>query len=204
MNIKKTKKKSSSKIKWLVCSTSSNWLDQAISHPIELLIDHAHCERKAAGAAIQLMFRYLCEPGLAEDLSPLAREELEHFEKVVTFLKTRGYYLEQLPAPPYGALLAKSVRKQEPKRMLDSFLIAGLIEARSHERMSLLARYSPDLELVDLYQRLLVSEARHFALYWTLAEERFEREVIVGRLKELAETEARILSNLHPEPRMHS
>ena len=192
------------RIKWLASETNDAWLQQAIANPIQLLIDHAHCERKAAGFAVQMMFRYLCEPGLAEVLSPLAREELEHFELVLGIIKTRGHYLEPLAAPPYGAALAKKIRSFEPERMLDSLLVAGLIEARSHERMSLLARYSPDLELVDLYQRLLVSEARHFALYWTLAEERFEREVIIGRLKELAETEARILSNLHPEPRMHS
>ena len=70
------------KIKWLLTSTSSSWLKQAISNPIELLIDHANCERKAAGAAVQMMFRYLCEPGLADILSPLAREELEHFERI--------------------------------------------------------------------------------------------------------------------------
>ena len=51
-------------IKWLISETSDKWLEQAICHPIEILIDHAHCERKAAGAAIQLMFRYLAEPGL--------------------------------------------------------------------------------------------------------------------------------------------
>jgi len=72
-------------------------------------------------------------------LSPLAREELEHFEQVLSLLKQRGRYLEPLPASRYGATLAKKVRKEEPLRMLDSFLVAGLIEARSHERMALLA-----------------------------------------------------------------
>ena len=192
------------RIKWLISSTSDSWLKQAIDNPIEMLIDHAHCERKAAGAAVQLMFRYLCEPGLAEALSPLAREELDHFERVLGILKSRGRYLEPLPAPPYGAALAKQIRTPEPDRMLDSFLVAGLIEARSHERMSLLARYSQDLELASLYRELLDSEARHFCLYWKLAEERFERKLIASRLKELAEAEAEILSELHPEPRMHS
>ena len=130
-------------------------MDQAINNPIEILIDHANCERKAAGAAIQMMFRYLCEPGLAEVLSPLAREELEHFERVVEILKSRGRYLEPLQAPPYGSLLARSIRKDEPLRMLDSFLVAGLIEARSHERMVLLSLHSPDQELRALYACLL-------------------------------------------------
>jgi len=38
--------------------------------------------------------------------------------------------------------------------MLDSFLVAGLIEARSHERMALLAAHSPDAELRELYGEL--------------------------------------------------
>ena len=196
--------KSIPKIKWLASSTSEAWLEQALAHPMEILIDHAHCERKAAGAAIQLMFRYLCEPGLAETLSPLAREELEHFEMVLKLLMSRGRYLEPLPAPPYGSALAKSIRRNEPERMLDSFLVAGLIEARSHERMYLLSEHSPDKEISKLYGNLLRSEARHFCLYWKLAEERYESKELIDRLTELAECESTILSELHPEPRMHS
>ncbi len=198
------KSKASQKIKWLKTSTSQSWLDQAIAHPLEILIDHANCERKAAGAAIQMMFRYLGEPGLAEVLSPLAREELEHFERVLEILKLRGSYLKPLQAPPYGSLLAKSIRKEEPLRMLDSFLVAGLIEARSHERMALLSLHSPDQELRALYAELLRSEARHFCLYWTLAEERFDKSETLKRLNELAEVESKILSEIHHEPRMHS
>ena len=192
------------KIKWLASSTSDAWLRQAIANPIEILIDHAHCERKAAGAAMQLMFRYLFDTGLSEVLSPLAREELEHFERVLALLHSRGNILKQLPAPPYGALLAKNIRRDEPNRMLDSFLVAGLIEARSHERMSLLAVHSPDREFRNLYRDLLKSEARHFCLYWNLAEERYEREQIISRLDEIAKVEAGILSQLHCQPRMHS
>ena len=192
------------KIKWLVSETSGKWLEQAVKHPIEILIDHAHCERKAAGAAIQLMFRYLSEPGLADVLSPLAREELEHFELVLKLLHSRGEVLLPLPAPPYGSALVKQIRHEEPGRMLDSFLVSGLIEARSHERMKLLASYSPDIELRKLYKNLLTSEARHFCLYWTLAKERFPLDTITSRLNELAEIEASIIAELHPHPRMHS
>jgi len=199
--------KSVASIRWLAAPTNAAWVEQANARPIEVLIDHAHCERKAAGAAVQLMFRYLCEPGLGEALSPLAREELEHFEQVLTVLKGRGRYLEPLPSPGYGAQLAKQVRRPEPERMLDSFLVAGLIEARSHERMALLAQHSPDPELQDLYGDLLASEARHFGLYWVLCEQRYPREVIVPRLEELASVEAQILTGEldHPDNvRMHS
>ena len=199
--------KSVASIRWLAAPTSASWVEQAIARPLDVLIDHAHCERKAAGAAVQLMFRYLCEPGLGEALSPLAREELEHFEQVLAVLKGRGRYLEPLPSPGYGAMLAKQVRRPEPERMLDSFLVAGLIEARSHERMALLAEHSPDPELRSLYGELLASEARHFGLYWVLCEQRWERSVIVPRLEQLAQAEVDALRGELRDPsevRMHS
>ncbi len=193
-----------SKIRWLINETSEDWIDLAISHPMEILLDHAHCERKAAGVALQLMFRYVSEPGLSEVLSPLAREELEHFERVLSILKARGKKLQKLASPPYGAILAKNICKDEPFRMLDSFLVAGLIEARSHERMKLLSIHSPDIELRNLYDDLLKSEARHFGIYWKLADERFDRYILTSRLEELAKVESDALLEMHHEPRMHS
>ena len=196
-----------SSIRWLAAPTSRLWVEQSIAKPMQVLIDHAHCERKAAGSAVQLMFRYLCEPGLGEVLSPLAREELAHFEQVLDLLKSRGRYLEPLRSSGYGADLAKQVRRGEPDRMLDSFLVAGLIEARSHERMALLAEHSPDQALRTLYGSLLQSEARHFGVYWVLCEQRYSRDVIVPRLQQLAQAEVEALCGelVHPDDvRMHS
>ena len=192
------------RVKWLAAPSSPAWLEQAVAHPDLLLIDHAHCERKAAGVALQLMFRYPSDGPLAAALSPLAREELEHFERVQALLQRRDIGLRPLAAPPYGAALAGRVRRDEPARMLDSLLVAGLIEARSHERMGLLAAHSPDPELRELYGDLLASEARHFGLYWVLCAQRWPRSQVVARLEELAAFEAAQLAALHPEPRMHS
>jgi len=195
------------RVKWLAAPTSEDWLAAANARPDLLLIDHAHCERKAAGVALQLMFRYPSEPGLGEALSPLAREELEHFEQVLALMTRRGLALRPLQAPAYGARLNKAVRRDEPFRMLDSFLVAGLIEARSHERMALLAAHASDPELRVLYGELLASEARHFGLYWVLAEERFGREVTVARLEQLAAVETEALTGVLTAPdqlRMHA
>jgi tRNA-(ms[2]io[6]A)-hydroxylase len=195
------------RVKWLAAPSSGAWLDQAIAEPELVLIDHAHCERKAAGVALQLMFRYQSDEELAGALSPLAREELEHFEQVLQVLQARGQALRPLAAPPYGASLAKQVRRDEPQRRLDSFLVAGLIEARSHERMALLAEHSPDPELRGLYGELVVSEARHFGLYWVLAEKGFGRQVTVARLQELAAAEVAALQGVLAGPqevRFHS
>ena len=194
-------------MKWLAAPSSATWLAQAIAHSDLVLIDHAHCERKAAGVALQLMFRYPSDGQLGEVLSPLAREELEHFEQVLQLLQRRGIALRPLPAPGYGAALSAAVRKGEPERMLDSFLVAGLIEARSHERMALLAAHSPDAELRALYGELLASEARHFGLYWLLAEGRYGREATATRLEQLAEAEKKALVGARADAaqvRMHS
>jgi tRNA-(ms[2]io[6]A)-hydroxylase len=195
------------RVKWLAAPSSGAWLEAAKARPDLVLIDHAHCERKAAGVALQLMFRYPVDAGLGALLSPLAREELEHFERVLQLLQRRGMALRPLAAPGYGAALSGQVRKAEAERMLDSFLVAGLIEARSHERMALLAAHSPDAELQDLYGELLASEARHFGLYWVLCEERFGREATVARLQELAVAEVAALTGdlaAADQVRMHS
>ena len=197
-------KRPSFNIKYLSSLTSDEWIQLALSNPIDILIDHAHCERKAAGFAIQLMFRYQSEPDLAEILSPLAREELEHFEKILYFLKDIGHSIKALKPPPYGAELAKYIRKNEPSRMLDSLLIAGLIEARSHERLSLLALNSEHESFKVLYRSLLESEARHFGIYWKLAKAKFTKDETFKRLEELSCVESSILSQTFALPRVHS
>ena len=197
-------KRPSSQIKYLSSLTSDDWIKLALSNPIDLLIDHAHCERKAAGVAVQLMFRYPSEPNLAEVLSPIAREELEHFEKIIYFLKDLGHSLKALKPPPYGAELAKNIRKEEPNRMLDSFLIAGLIEARSHERLGLLALNSEKESFRILYESLLESEARHFGIYWKLAQTKFSKNQTFIRLEELSKIESKILAHTYVLPRVHS
>tara|TARA_B100000965_G_scaffold328766_1_gene291956 strand:- start:6519 stop:7127 length:609 start_codon:yes stop_codon:yes gene_type:complete len=191
-------------IKYLSSLSSERWIRLALSNPIEILIDHAHCERKAAGVAIQLMFKYPSEENLAEVLSPIAREELEHFEKILYFLKDKGFKIKSLQPPPYGSELAKNIRRNEPFRMLDSLLIAGLIEARSHERLSLLALNFEDASFRKLYNSLLESEARHFGIYWKLAHKKFSKKEISNRLEELAIRETEILSKTFPQPRIHS
>lgn len=195
------------RVKWLAAPTSPAWVAQAIARPDLLLIDHAHCERKAAGVALQLMFRYPSDGELGERLSPLAREELAHFERVSALMRRRHIAPRPLAAPAYGAALKAHVRREEPGRLLDSLLVAGLIEARSHERMALLAAHSPDPELRELYGDLLASEARHFGLYWLLSEGRGGREATVARLAELARAEWEALASEQPgaeQVRMHS
>ena len=184
--------------------TSWAWVEQAITHLNIILLDHSHCECKAAGVALNLMFRYPSYTQLVRQLTAIAREELEHFEQVNQWLERLGIPLAPLSSPPYGAGLKAQIRRHEPERLLDSLLVSGLIEARSHERLGLLATHCPDRELAKFYGGLMASEARHFGVYWVLADTYFERDVVTGRLEELAVRESELLVTLHPEPRIHS
>ena len=56
--------------------TRGEWVTQAIANLDEILLDHSHCERKAAGVAINLMFRYPSHTLLVRKLTAIAREEL--------------------------------------------------------------------------------------------------------------------------------
>ena len=184
--------------------TSSAWIEQAIANLDMILLDHSHCERKAAGVALNFMFRYPSNTKMVRELTAIAREELEHFELVNQWLERRNIPLKALSPPPYGALLKAAVRPQEPERFLDSLLMTGLIEARSHERLGLLATHCPEPELAKFYRSLMASEARHYGMYWVLSDTYFDREIVMQRLDELAIVESDRLANLHPEPRIHS
>lgn len=191
-------------IKFLKTPTSHAWIEQAIAHLDTILLDHSHCERKAAGVALNLLCRYPSNTRLVRTLTAIAQEELEHFEQVNQWLERRNIPLAPLAAPPYGATLKAQVRRHEPERLLDSLLISALIEARSHERLGLLADYCPAPDLAAFYRGLMASEARHYGIYWSLAVAYGDRHLVNQRLEELAIIESDILSTLHPEPRIHS
>lgn len=180
------------------------WVEQSLGNLDEVLIDHAHCERKAAGVALNLLCRYPSNVDLIRALPSIAREELEHFEQVHRLLEARGTALRPLTPPPYGAKLKTLVRAPEPQRFLDSLLVAALIEARSHERLGLLGEYCPEPDLAAFYRGLMASEARHYGVYWLLAVSAFPPETVDDRLSALGIAEAEILATLHPQPRIHS
>ncbi|MEO0853293.1 MAG: tRNA isopentenyl-2-thiomethyl-A-37 hydroxylase MiaE [Cyanobacteria bacterium J06648_11] len=194
----------SSTVKYLLQPTSDAWIEQAIANLDIVMLDHSHCERKAAGVALNMMFRYPSKSKMVKALTAISQEELQHFELVNQWLERLDIPLAPLSSPPYGAGLKAQVRKQEPHRYLDSLLVAGLIEARSHERLGLLAEHISDRHIAGFYRSLMASEARHYGAYWVLANDEFERQELTDRLHELAVVESELLSTLHPEPRVHS
>ena len=188
----------------LQSASTDRWLAQVDDRLEEVLIDHAHCEKKAAGVAMNLLFSYVDHTELARSMTEIVVEELEHFRMVLDLLDRRGIRFRKLAPSSYGARLHELIRREEPGRGVDRLLVAGLIEARSCERFSLLAAHVPDAELRDFYQGLFESEARHHATYVRLAAGFAPEAEVRGRLRELAGAEAAIIGQGDPQPRMHS
>ena len=191
-------------IKILDRPTSDRWIQQALGNIDTILLDHSHCEKKAASIAINMMFRYPAHRQLVKQLTAIAKEELEHYEQVNQWLDRKGIALAPLNAPPYGSKLKAQIRHQEPDRLLDSLLVSALIEARSHERLGLLGQHCPEPELAQFYRGLMASEARHYGIYWVLATQYCDRAAVDKRLEELSVIESEILATLYHEPRIHS
>ncbi|TVP97682.1 MAG: tRNA-(ms[2]io[6]A)-hydroxylase [Planctomycetaceae bacterium] len=189
-------------------ASAERWLRQVDERLDEVLIDHAHCERKAATTALGLMNAYVDDVELGREMGRIVEEELEHYWMVLDLLGRRGIGFRRLSPGPYGRRLHELVRSGEPGRAIDRLLIAGLIEARSCERFRLLSDHVRDRdgELADFYAGLFESEARHHATYVRLAEHFTggDRSAVRQRLDELSGAEAEIIAEGSPLARMHS
>ena len=73
-------------VEFLPCESPKAWVNWALENQTLLLNDHAHCEKKAASTAMNLMYRYVDRDNLLHKMSRLAREELLHFEQVHTLM----------------------------------------------------------------------------------------------------------------------
>ena len=187
---------------FLLCPTPDAWVEAALAEPELMLVDHANCEKKAAGTALNLMFRYLDNFELLHKMSRLAREELRHFEQVLAIMQKRGIEYPHISASRYAAGLRAEVRSAEPGRLIDTLICGAIIEARSCERF---ARIAPQLdeELQKFYLSLLKSEARHFRDYLTLAQKATDED-ISPRIQRLLEVEQQLVQGDDGEFRFHS
>ncbi len=182
--------------------TPPAWLDAAVTDLDTLLIDHANCEKKAAGTALSLMYRYIDQDRLQMRLSKLAREELRHFEQVLSVMKKRGINYRHVSPSSYTGALRKPVRTHEPARLIDTLIVGAIVEARSCERFQALAPYL-DTELAEFYRGLEASEARHFEVYLGLAQS-VAAEPIHSRIETFLDLESSLILRTDPELRFHS
>lgn len=153
----------------LGCPTPAAWLAAADAQLPLLLVDHAHCEKKAASTALSLIYRYVDHPQLLDFMARLAREELRHFEQVQRELRKRNIAYHHLSPARYAAGLHQLIRKEEPARLVDTLLVGAFIEARSCERFAAVAPRLADRGIGAFFESLVASEQSHFARYLELA-----------------------------------
>jgi tRNA-(ms[2]io[6]A)-hydroxylase len=188
----------------LQAPTPDRWFEQVTGHLDDLLIDHAHCEKKAAGVAMSLLFTYPDDVDLCRAMADIVQEELDHFRMVLDLLDRRGVRFRRQQPARYAERLSALIAKTEPQRAVDRLLVAALIEARSCERFGILRDSLPDPDLAAFFGGLFESEARHHSTYVRLAKSVATDEQVQSRLHELAAVEAGIMAAGDALPRMHS
>ena len=188
---------------FLACPTPRAWIDAALENQDILLIDHGNCEKKAAGSALQLMFRYSEHATLMDKMSRLAREELRHFEQVLALIKKRGIELINVTPSRYGSGFKSLLRTYEPHRLADFLVIGAFIEARSCERFAALVPYL-DEELAVFYKSLLNSEMRHYQEYIKLAYLYSDKESVDAFAEKVRVKELELITSSDTEFRFHS
>lgn len=187
---------------FLLTPTPERWLEAALQQVPLLLVDHAHCEKKAAATAIGLIYRYSDKPELLHKMSTLAREELRHFEQVLKIIRKRGETFYPLSPGRYANTLHKHVINHEPKKLIDTLIVGAFIEARSCERFKVLTQVI-DPEIAIFYKTLHAAEERHFLMYLNLASE-YSTEDISDRIKFFAQIEAETIQQSDDLFRFHS
>ena len=188
----------------LKCDTNNEWVEVAAQNLDSIMIDHAHCERKAAANGMSMILRYPEKSELVKEMMDLIDEEMSHFRFVFNELQKRGITMTRDKGDKYAQMLTEQIRKQEPYKLLDLLLIDALIEARSCERFLLLSKSElvPE-DLRKVYHDLFVSEAGHYRTFTDIARLYFPVDVVKSRLEELSDFEAEIVKSLPNLPTVH-
>jgi tRNA-(ms[2]io[6]A)-hydroxylase len=190
---------------FLKVPSDPRWLPLALEHFNEVLVDHAHCEKKAAANALSLLQAYPELPGLPAQMARLAREESAHLAKVLDLMAARGLTLGRDAGDPYAQGLQKVIRTSSEGRKVDRLLVAAVIEARSCERLSLLAEGLEDPMLRRFYGELAQSEDGHQSLFYRLAvtATNGDEASVRARLEEILLHEAEVLKQVGLRPAIH-
>jgi tRNA-(ms[2]io[6]A)-hydroxylase len=196
----------------LLVASDPAWGRLAVQDMSALLVDHAHCEMKAASNALSLIARHggmadVASANVIMALTHLAQEEMEHFRLVLDLLQRRGVSLGPPPVDEYAQQLRSrtaalpwglSRPRERARALIDRLLVASLIEARSAERFKLIMEaLDPGSELHSLYGELFASEARHHRDLVDLARDVAGDDApVTDRLQAFARLEADVVRGL--------
>jgi len=185
--------------------TGKEWLEVVFADFDAFLIDHTGCEKKAFSNAMGLISRFPEQSSLVGELIAFCLEELEHFQRMHGILVRRGLSLARDAPDHYAKALRTRVRPHPDQQLQDRLLIAGIIEARSCERLALLADALParEPELAATYLDLARAESRHHGLFFRLARRLTGEATTVARAAELLDYEAELVATLPLRPAVH-
>lgn len=185
--------------------TDPRWVNLVESNIEEVLTDHAWCEQKAASNAISIVVNNSDKQELVTEMLALAKEELEHFERVHEVIKQRGFTLGPERKDSYVNELFKFMKKggSRNESLIDRLLFAAMVEARSCERFRVLSQNIRDEELASFYHELMVSEANHYTLFLKLAKKLTEGTDVDKRWKEWLAFEAEVIQNYGKDETIH-
>lgn len=199
MSIKKT-------ILKLQLPTDPLWVKNVVESNIEeILTDHAFCEQKAASNAITLIVQNPNLSDLVQEMALLVQEEMDHFKRVHDLILARGFVLGRERKDHYVNELMQFVIKGGSRhaQLIDRLLFSAMIEARSCERFKVMSEHIKDKELSDFYYELMVSEAGHYTMFFTLARKYAGDIDVEKRWKEFLEYEAGVIQNYGKSESIH-
>ena len=178
--------------------TDPRWVDIAEMNIMDILIDHAYCEQKAASSVISLIIQFHDRPLLVETLAPVVAEEWSHFELVLEKLKARGWSLGKPRRDEYVEKISHIQKKggSIEHHLVEKLLLNALIEARSCERFRLLWKALQDDDLKQFYYDLMISEAGHYKNFISLAKAYADPEYVQQRWKEWLTQEAEVIRHM--------
>lgn len=185
--------------------TDPRWINIAEKNIDEILIDHAHCEQKAASTAISLIVSFPEYTELIQAMIDLVQEEMSHFKMVHDILISKGIELGRDRKDEYVNELLKFFPKggSRTDQLTHRLMYAALIEARSCERFRLLSEHLQDKKLARFYRKLMISEAGHYTLFLKYARKYGEEDIVNKKWQQLLAYEAKIMENMSVKESIH-
>ncbi|WP_111979099.1 tRNA-(ms[2]io[6]A)-hydroxylase [Algibacillus agarilyticus] len=183
--------------------TPFSWTETVLADFNSFLQDHAAAEKKASGMATAMLSHYPDRKKLVRAMADLAIEELIHFKEVLKLIEARDITLGDDKKDAYINQIRKLFRNGKDVFFLDRLLVAGVIEARGHERFALVAEALEAGQDKDFYAAIAESEEKHKNLFVELAYEYFDKETVDIRLEEILIAEAEICKNLPDRAALH-
>ncbi|MEW6981657.1 tRNA-(ms[2]io[6]A)-hydroxylase [Colwelliaceae bacterium 6471] len=179
------------------------WTEAVLADFDAFLQDHAAAEKKASGMAMSMLSHYPDRRKLVKAMTDLALEEMIHFKQVLKLLMARDVDLADDKKDDYIKEIRKVFRNGREVFLLDRLLVAAVIEARGHERFSLVAQALDAGKDKDFYVAIAKSEEKHKNLFVELAYEYFDKEEVDIRLDEILTAEADICQKLPFRAALH-